>query len=213
MPIRSLFSILSGIIFLAGFFPYIRAVLRGRAKPSKSSWIIWASLDTVALAGMCVSHTLNGQILAATCGSWMVVILALKHGIPGWSKLDKTCLVGALLGILLWIIFANPVLAILASMSVVFLGSMPTFRSVWEDPDRENLAAWVCYWISCIFSFLAIPRWTLAAAAQPMVFFAMDTIVLALLLRPKKQLRGKRLTQEAPAPSWRPPIPKIPTQH
>ena len=175
-------SVLSGGIFFLGFVPYIRAILRGEAKPAKASWLIWASLDTVTLAGMYASNTVNGQIVAATCGSWIIVFLALKQGVSGWSRLDKACLAGAALGIALWIAFSSPLLAILVSMSVVFLGSFPTFKSVWDDPGRENLLTWSCFLTSCIFSLLAVPQWSLANAAQPVVFFATNSIVVLLLL-------------------------------
>lgn len=188
MPIKSIFSILSGAIFLIGYFPYIWAIIQCKTKPSKSTWIIWASLNTVMLAGMYATHTVNGQIVAAVCGNWIVAFLALKRGAPGWSRLDKACLAGAVLGIVLWIVFSSPVLAILLSASVVFIGSIPTFKSAWEDPGRENFAAWACYWISCIFSLMAVTQWTLANAAQPVVFFAVDSIVMFLLLRPRKRL-------------------------
>ena len=188
MHIKSVFSMLSGGVFLLGFFPYIWAVVHGKASPSKSSWIIWATLNTVMLAGMYASDTTNGQILAAAVGAWIVVFLALKRGTSVWSMLDKACLLGAVLGIVLWVTFASPVLAILSSAGVVFLGSIPTFKSAWEDPSRESLAAWSCYWISCIISLMEVSQWTLANATQPVVFFVMDSIVMFLLLRPRKQM-------------------------
>ncbi len=163
-------SVAAGILFIIGFVPYIRAILHG-AKPAKASWLIWASLDTITLAGMYAKNTVNGQIIGAVIGAWIIAGLALKHGTAGWTKLDKFCLGGAVIGILLWQGFSSPVLGIVTSVSVVFLGSFPTFVSAWKDNSRENKLAWTIFWASCVCAVIAIPRWTLADTAQPITFF------------------------------------------
>lgn len=183
---KAALSYLSGVIFCLAFVPYVRAIVRKETKPSKSTWIIWATLDTITLAGMYFKDSVNGQIVGAVIGSWVVVVLALKYGVSGWTKLDKLCLGSAVLGVVLWRVFSSPMLGILTSLSVVFLGSTPTFESAWKDPSREDKLAWVAFWISCVLAVIAIPQWTLADAAQPITFFAIETIMMYILfVRPK----------------------------
>ena len=182
---RHALSVLAGIIVMAGFLPYVYAILRKGAKPVRTTWIIWTTLDTITFAGMYSANTLNGQMTGTLIGTWLTVLLALKYGVPGWSMLDKFCLGGAFLGIVLWQIFDNPTLGILTSLSVIFLGSLPTFASVWKDPSRESIFAWLIFLISRVFAILAIPHWTLADAAQPIVFFTVQAIMVLLILRPK----------------------------
>lgn len=195
MPIKKIFTILAGLLFVAAFVPYILAIWRDRKKPpgtpgkmepSKTSWIIWATLDSITIAGMFVEHTLNGQIIGAVPCAWTTAILAIKYGKSGWTKLDKFCLGGAVLGIALWQTFSNPVLGIATSLSVVFIGSFPTFASAWRDPHGEDKAAWTLFWLSCVAAMIAIPRWTLADAAQPIVFTVIETVMMFLLwIRPR----------------------------
>ena len=174
-------SALAGLLYVVGFIPYIRAIVRKETKPTKVSWIIWASLDSITIAGMYAKDTINGQILGACMGAWVVAVLALKYGTSGWTKLDKFCLSGAILATVLWQVFGNPVLGIATSVSVVFLGCIPTFVSAWKDASRENKLAWTIFWVSCVFAVMAIPDWTLADAAQPISFFATETIMMYLL--------------------------------
>jgi len=183
---QSVLSTISGLFFLAGFFPYIRAIFKGETKPAKASWVIWASLDTITIAGMWTKSTLNGQIIGAVLGAWIVVVLAFRYGIPGWSKLDVFCLVGAVLGIFLWWAFDDATVGIVTSVTVVILGSFPTFASAWKDPTRENRTAWTLMFISCVLALLAIPSWTLADAAQPVAFTIVETTMMYLLwVRPR----------------------------
>lgn len=174
-------STIAGLLFIVGFVPYILGIWRGETKPAKASWIIWATLDSITLAGMAVKGTMNGQILGAVIGAWVVVVLALRYGTPGWTKLDKFCLSGAVLGIILWQVFSSPSLGIATSLSVVFLGSFPTFVSAWHNPSQENKTAWTLFWLSCMAALIAIPAWTFADVAQPVVFTIIESTMMYLL--------------------------------
>ncbi len=187
MTVKDIFSIFGGIFAIAGFVPYIRAIVLKETKPAKATWIIWATLDTITFFGMYAEHALNGQMIGIIGGVWVVVVLALKYGERGWTMLDKSCLCGALVGIILWLAFNSPVLGIVMSLSIIFLGSIPTFVSAWKDPSRENKLGWFIYWFSCVFTLAALPACTLADAAQPIIFFLINTVMIYILfVRPRR---------------------------
>jgi hypothetical protein len=175
------YSILAGLVFVAAFVPYIRAILRKETKPTKSTWIIWATLDTITFTGMWAEHAVNGQIIGAVFGAWTVAALSFRYGVPGWSKTDIQCLAGAALGLLLWKLFNSPTLGMLTTLIVVFLGSIPTFKSAMEDPSRENKTAWAIYWFSCVCALLAVPQWNIANALQPITFFVIESVMIYIL--------------------------------
>jgi hypothetical protein len=185
---RDVLNVLAGVIFVIAFVPYIRAILRKETRPTKSTWLIWATLDTITLVGMWQEGAVNGQIIGAVLGAWTVTVLAMKYGDKGWSLADKLCLAGAGVGIGLLLV-GNPTLGIVTSLAVVFLGSIPTFLSAWKDPTREDKTAWTIYWISCACAMVAIPAWTLADAGQPTTFFAIETIMMFILLMRPRMLR------------------------
>ncbi len=183
-------SLLSGILFVIGFVPYTYAVLRdrnmpsgtlGKTEPSKATWIIWISLDMITLAGMVAKHTVNFQIIGCVTGGTLVMLLSIRYGIPGWTKLDKLCLSGAVLGLALWAISRNPMVGMATSLSVTFLGSIPTFVSTWEDYHRESKVGWTIFFISCCLAVIAVPKFDMATAAQPLTFFTIETIMMLIL--------------------------------
>jgi hypothetical protein len=184
---KSLFSTVAGLLFVLAFVPYIIAILKGKTKPAKMSWFIWATMDTILFAGMLAKHAVNGQIVGAICGAWIVFFLALKHGVPGWTKIDKVCLGGTILALLLWKISGDATVGIVTSLCAGLLGSVPTFVSAWKDPSRESKLAWTTYWVSCLFALLAVPSWTLADAGQPIVFTMIETTMVSILyLKPRR---------------------------
>jgi len=185
MDFQKILSVIAGILFLAATIPYVRAILRKETRPMKSTWIIWASLDTITLAGMIVKDSVNGQIIGAIIGAWLVAGLAIRYGKAGWSLLDKVCLGGAIVGIILWQTMDSN-FAIMASLGTMFVGSIPTFVSAWRNPKGEDRFTWTLCWISCVIAMFAIPKWTIEDAAQPIVFMVIEsTMVFLLWVRPK----------------------------
>ncbi len=185
MSVKDILSAAAGLLFLAGYVPYIISIFRGN-KPAKASWLIWVSLDTISLVAMYYEKTVNGQILGTVAGAWVVTALAMKYGKPGWSNLDKFCLVGAVVGIALWQYFDSPVLGLVTSQAVTFLGSVPTFVSAWKDPSQEDRFAWTLYWLSCVAAMFAIPSPTIAHVTQPTTFFIIESVMMYLLFVRKR---------------------------
>jgi hypothetical protein len=174
-----IFSVISGILVLFAMIPYIRAIMRKETKPAKASWLIWAIADTIILSGMIAKHANYGQMLGVTLGTWIMVILAFKYGAKGWTKLDKFCLVSAALGILLSRI--NPIFGIIAGLSVIAIGSIPTLVSAWKHPEHENKLAWTIIWLSSVCAVIAIPKWIIAETAQPITFITLQSGMMYIL--------------------------------
>ncbi|MBI2055245.1 MAG: hypothetical protein HYT39_04120 [Candidatus Sungbacteria bacterium] len=188
-------SQLSGIIFLAGFVPYIMAIVRRQAQPMKASWLIWMSLDGLTLAGMYAKHSVNGQIVGATMGAVVVFFLSLKYGKPGWTRVDQWSLVGAVIGIGLWWGFDSPVLGILMAQVTGLVGAIPTFVNVWRRPQDEPRFGWCFFWASCLPALLAIPAISWEHTIQPLGFLTGNSIMMYLLFihRPVPHPRAVRV--------------------
>ena len=158
---KNIFTILAGVIWVVAFIPYTVSILSHKTKPMKASWIIWLTIDYITFASMAAKHSLNGQMIGVVLGGTIVLILALIYGDRGWTKLDKFCLCGAIIGIILWQIFHDPNFGIMSGVVIGIIGSFPTFVSAWKDPSRENRLAWTLFVTSCVFAIMAIPQWTI----------------------------------------------------
>ncbi len=188
MGFQKFFTILSGILFLIGFVPYALAIIRNQTQPAKASWIIWAVMDSITFFGMIAEKSLNGQMIGVIIGVWFIVGLAIWKGSGGWTRIDKFSLAGSAMSLALWAIFQNALLGLICISAVGFIGSFPTFASAWKDPSKENKLAWIIFWVSCVSATIAIPKWDIANALQPLTFLSIETIMMYILfIRPRQQ--------------------------
>lgn len=181
-------SLVGGILFLLAFIPYNIHLARG-GESVWVSWLVWCLLDTSTLVGMVAKEAANWQIIAAVIGGWItfsfVFVVSPKWG--GWEKVekrDKLCLVGATLGFVLWLA-ADASWGIMAFMVTLLIGSWPIVQETWKHPGQESFLAWCLFLASCVFTVAGIAAektWTLANAAQPLAFLAVETVVVFVLI-------------------------------
>ncbi len=191
MDYKKICSVVGGLLALIAFWPYVKAIWKtrhlplgtvGRAEPQKSSWILWWTLDTILFVGMLIKKEFNWQLMVAVVLGFGIVVLSVKYGKSGWSLLDKLCMVGAAMAIVGGYIFSNPTVSIGIGLLALFIASIPTFVSAWEDSRRENMAAWAIFVASCLFTTLSITSWTIAGAGQPVMFLIINLTVLLIIL-------------------------------
>lgn len=181
------FGIAAGITSLVSSIPYIWSIFKGRTKPSGASWWTWSLLTWITV----LSSWFGGapwQILVLPL--WLclnqtfVAVLSLKRGDNNWDKLNKFCVAGACLGVGLWLITGQPLIALVISITADFLASVPNFRHVWKSPKQEDKLGWTLGWLSALFEFCAISVWSLAGAGWASYFFLSMTITIFLIWRP-----------------------------
>ncbi|MBI3626992.1 hypothetical protein HY224_03025 [Candidatus Uhrbacteria bacterium] len=178
-------ALIAGLIYLAGYFPYVIGMWRGQTRPSKASWIIWAALDLITAGEMYSKDALNWQMVGAAIGSTVIIILVCRVGKPGWTRTDKICLALAGVAVLVWQGFDSPLLGLGCSLCGALIGLYPTVEAAWVKPEDENRLGWTLWFVSCVLAVVAIPQWTREDAAQPIVFLVQEVVmVYVLYVRP-----------------------------
>lgn len=98
------------LIFLSGFFmifsvaPYLVDVVKKRTKPRIVTWLTWGTLMSIAAATSIVEKQYSTAVLllSSAAGSFAIVTLGIRSGDKKFEKLDIGCLIGVIIGIVLW---------------------------------------------------------------------------------------------------------------
>lgn len=173
---------ISGILFFVAFLPYVWAIVHGQTVPSPVSWVIWASVDTLALLAMKKEKATRGQLTGAVAGAWIITILAVIFGQPTMGSIEWVSVAGAIIGIVLWKTTGHAVLAIVCAQVAIFIGAIPTFARAYTNPSLEDPLAWSIWFISCVCALFAIKKWNLANALQPLTFMVVQTVMFILVV-------------------------------
>jgi len=99
-----------------------------------------------------------------------MLVLSLTKGTRGsFTGLEKASLVLSGLSVLLWAATGVPRLALVASVSAVCIGGVPTLVKAWVKPWTETMSGWLLMILGTVFSSLAIQRWTFDSGFLPVV--------------------------------------------
>ncbi len=179
----------AGVISTAAYIPYIISILKGKTKPNRASWWIWAVLGIIICASYWSVGARNTFWYTLPVGMITTALLSLKYGIGGWTPFDRVCLAGAAAGLLLWWVSGIPFTALAVSMGIDMIGYFPTMRKIWHMSGSEDRLTWMMFLVAAALNVAAIDRWTLDIAIYPVYILVFNSIVLGLIVfrkRPEK---------------------------
>ena len=197
--IASIAGKFAGIISLSAFVPYILSILRKETKPNRASWLIWAIVSFI----IALSYRAAGASYAFLApvgyviGSTIVLILSIRNGVGGWTPFDRSCLIGVAISLVLWRIFDSPISALLINLFIDLLGTLPTIRKAWYQPETESKVAWSLFSLGTIVNLFAIEKWIFSMAVYPVsMIFIVGTVTVFVLWTKRPQVMGINLNWE-----------------
>lgn len=177
------------LIILSGA-PYIIDIVRKKTHPNAVSWFTWTLLITIgAFAALDAGETRTAILtFADAIQVGIILLLGLNYGYAKFSLFDGMCQAGALLGLTLWLIFNNPTVAIIATISIDLIAALPTFRHAWLKPGEET---WQTYFISGVGATIGL--FSLAALSVDRYAYPLYLVLLGLTLSSVIVVRRKRM--------------------
>ena len=181
--IQALLGQVAAFLAIIQIIPYIRSILRGETKPSRTSYAIWLAVELVLVTSY--------FSVGATTTKWMYVIiflnslvlflLSLKYGMKGFHKVDLVSIVFAVAAIVAWVSTDNPTLAVYLCTAASFFGYIPTERKSYSFPRTENKLSWGLYVFAAFLNVCALTTLSPEIALPPIVSFVMSGLVFLLL--------------------------------
>ena len=178
-------GIIAGIVSILASVPYTISIFKGITKPNRASWFIWTVVGILLFLSYKATgahNTIWVPLVYAILPAF-TAILSIKYGIGGFSRIDIFCLIGAMLGILIWLISGTPILALISFIVIDSFGTVPTIKKAYYHPEQENTFAWALMVLANILNVIAIEEMRFSLLAYPIYLLSMGLVILGLLLR------------------------------
>lgn len=179
---RLAIGIISAIINIIGYFPYIKDILKGKVKPHRITWGIWTLLTSI----IAVNQVLNKggySSLFFISTSFLVLttfILSIKYGHGGAAKLDIFCLFSALLLLAYWVTLQETRISTLIAISIDVLAFIPTLLKTYKLPDTESYLQWMLAGLGGFLSLLAVPKLDWILIIYPLYIIVANYLIVSI---------------------------------
>jgi hypothetical protein len=187
--IKVVLGLAAGIIAFLAYVVYIISILRGGSKPNRTTWWIWAFMGLV----LALSYQFSGAEntiwvpYVEFLGPFAIALLSIKYGEGGPAeKTDLFCLLGAIFSVILWLIFKNPVVALVTNLAIDSFAIIPTIKKSYLRPEGEDFWAWFGTGVADSLNFFAVEKFTFAILIYPIYMLLSDLIIIFILLLKKK---------------------------
>lgn len=182
----SLIIFISACLGVASSLIYIGSMLRGKTKPQRMTRFVVFVIVLVGTVGLYANHdSVNFLLyLIYSITNLLIFLFSLKYGIGGWNRTDITCLIISVIGIIVWKITDQPLVAISASIFANIVANVPAVIKTWKLPQTET---WIYYFLG-IFSngiiLFAQQQFTFDKVVFPAYFVLFNIAFVLLIFRP-----------------------------
>lgn len=183
---HALIGQIAGVLAFAQVIPYIVSILRGHTKPERMTYSIWFVVEALTVLSYIAvgARTTIWVGLAYILTALTVLLLSIKHGMGGWSKLDVICLLLSVAGIAIWVTTSSALLALCFNVFAGKVGYLPTIKKAYFYPETENTLSWVMTSCTGILNVFALTTLAPSIAILPITQAIFPAIVAYLLLFP-----------------------------
>lgn len=192
---QTTFIVISSVLALVSPLIYARAILKGEARPHRTTRFVLLLITSLTTASLFAQHN-NVAIwlaVASTLQSILIFTLSIKRGMGGWAKVDLLCLAIALFGIVLWRTTSNPILALYAAIAADFIGMIPALIKTYRFPNTEIWAFYLLDVFAAMFTLLALKVWSLQEFSYPVYIMIINLCMVLLIVRPRIFLSSAKL--------------------
>lgn len=189
-------TFISSVLPLIGGLIYCRAILRGDARPHRTTKLV------ILVIGFLSTAALFNQILSAgfflslvsTLQAAATFFLSIKRGLGGWSKIDLICLLIALCGIILWQMTQNPIVGLYTAIGADLVGMIPELIKTYRWPETEIVSFFAIDTFAGFLNILATSNPKMNNLAYPTYIFLINLMMTLLVLRKNYLKRPNGLT-------------------
>ena len=191
---KIIFGYISVAITLLSFVLYFYGIIKGQTKPHAFSWLIWTLLTGTIFI---IQVLENGGAGAWSTGTttittFIVAIMSFYVGDRHFTRFDWFALLGALMGIGLWLVTKNPLLAVIIITLTDGIGYLPSFRKGFYKPNEEIISMYLINNVRYVISLMALSSYSLSVWLYPVALTFFNTVYSIFIFWRRKKLNQPR---------------------
>lgn len=178
------FAFVSALLTATCVLPYLRDIYRGRTRPQRVSWFVFATLSIVAAVSQFLAGARAGAWLASgsAIGFTLVFVASIRHGVGGTSVRDLLSLAVALTGVVLSVVVERPIVAVAAVIMAEVAAISLTVRKAVRDPDSETASTWLIDALAGAVALLAVTDHSFMSTLYPVHHLLVNAWVLGAIV-------------------------------
>ncbi|MFP5371043.1 MAG: hypothetical protein ACLGI3_09890 [Actinomycetes bacterium] len=184
--LRAVLMVVGALLVLVSAVPYVVAIVQGRTRPRLFSWIVWTLLGAIATVAAYAEGEYPSAALtaAATVETGGIVAAGWRFGNRTFERLDTYCLLGVVVGLILWAAFDSPLVGLMAALTIDVIAAVPTVQHAWRKPHEEAAVAYLLCAVAALCFLAAIREYSATGLLYPTYLLLINTTITVIVLRP-----------------------------
>jgi hypothetical protein len=178
--------VILGVLFeLIGGSSYLIDTAKGKIKPNKVTWFLWAFAPLIAFVAELKQGVGILSLMTFIVGFMplLIFIASFFNKKSYWKigSLDIICGVLSLLGVIIWSFTKVGNIAILFSILADLLAAVPTIVKSYTNPETENDLLYLFAMFNSGIAILTIHSWNFENYGFPIYIFLIDLLLFVLI--------------------------------
>lgn len=191
--INEKFVFVSVALILLGDLSYLFYTIKGKVRPNKVTWFLWALAPLVAFAAEVKQGVGLSSLTTFAFGAvpLFIFLASFLNKKADWkvTKFDLICGAFSLLGLILWGITKVGNLAILFGIAADGLAAVPTVVKAYQAPETENERVYLFNGLGGVITLLTIKQCDFTHAAFPLyILIGCSTLFLLIKFKLGKKI-------------------------
>lgn len=182
-------GVVATLLTLGNQLYYLHLIVKGVIKPHAFPLFVWTVVTFIVFAGMVGAEAGPALWRTGVCGVLCLIttLFCLRNGFDYVRRFDVLVLAGALMAVPVWLLTGDADTALLWTLVVEVLGTLPAIRKAYMLPDEDSVLAWNLSAVGQLISVAALTQLRLPLVLYFVVWAVMCfAAALVLVLRRRK---------------------------
>jgi hypothetical protein len=179
------FVIIGTLIGAAGAFAYLWDTIKGKVRPNRVSFLLWAIAPMIAFAAQIKQGVGLESLMTFSTGflPLLIFIASFTNINAEWklTSFDVACGFLSVVGLILWLITKVGNVAIFFSIVADGLAALPTLIKAYKYPETEIAWPWLATCVGVTLTLLTLQEWTFANSGFIIYIFTLDLIIFTFV--------------------------------